>query len=78
MYKQIDDWQLYACRTSYCRAESWLVRASQEQPELWHVASMGDSVPWLVAATEPACPFCGTALAAAVEEQTYQYTGEAA
>ena len=71
MYKQMNEWQIYACHTGYCRAEHWLVRESQDQPELWHVASMNDGVPWLVAAVEPVCPFCGTALVATVEEQTY-------
>lgn len=70
MNKQIAEWRLYACHTSYCRAGHWLVRASDEHPELWHVASMGDGLPWLVAATKPACPFCGTPLQAAVMEQT--------
>jgi hypothetical protein len=63
--ERMDEWQPYACHTSDCRAGYWLVRASHAQPELWHVASMTDGVPWLVAAAEPACPFCGTALAAA-------------
>jgi len=78
MNKQTHEWQLYACHTSYCRADRWLVRQSHEQSELWHVASLVAGVPWLVAAVEPVCPFCGTTLVAAVEKQPFQYIDEAA
>lgn len=65
----MNHWEALVCSSMFCRADTWLVRASHEQPELWHVASVAGNSAWQVAASAPVCPLCGVVLHAAAQEQ---------
>lgn len=62
MHDDMNNWEALVCSSTFCRADMWLVRASQKQSDLWHVASVEGSSAWLVAAAEPVCPLCGITL----------------
>jgi hypothetical protein len=62
----------WRCFAPFCASEIWLVEQHPDVPDVWRVASSTDASPWLVAATEPVCPHCGTTLQPATKrhEQT--------
>jgi hypothetical protein len=57
--------ELWSCTNDDCRAATWLVQRSIEQPDLWRIAAGVDATPFNVAAAAPVCPYCGTTLEAA-------------
>jgi hypothetical protein len=60
-------WADAFCTTGWCKAERWVVRRDERQPDVWLVADSADASGWRIAGIEPACPLCGTNLSPHVE-----------
>jgi ribosomal protein S27AE len=56
------NWAQWICTNQVCGAEVWMVRRDPAVSDAWEVAAHVDDRPFLVAATEPICPRCGTTL----------------
>ena len=61
------NWEQWFCANQVCATEAWMVRRDSVVSELWWVAAHVDDSPFMVAATQPLCPRCGTTLCAPVE-----------
>ena len=56
------NWGQSYCTNQACTAESWMILRDPTAFEVWWVAAHEDDRPFIVAATEPVCPQCGTTL----------------
>ena len=56
------NWEQWFCTNPACTAEAWMVRRDPTVRDIWWVAAHVDHRPFTVAATEPLCSRCGTAL----------------
>jgi len=61
------DWERRRCINQTCSGGTWVVKRAPLFSYLWWVAPAPDQSLSLVAASDPACPRCGAALAAAPE-----------
>lgn len=55
-------WEQRACPVEWCAAKVLYVRPDPDQPDVWHVTASLHESAWLVAASAPACPLCGSTL----------------
>ena len=60
------NWGQWICTNQACTAEAWMVRRDSVLSDAWEVAAHVDDRPFLVAATQPLCPRCGTTLCQSV------------
>jgi hypothetical protein len=44
-----------------------MVKCSPDTSNVWFIAAQMDDRPWIVAAADPVCPLCGSALCTAIE-----------
>jgi hypothetical protein len=56
------NWEQWFCANQGCTTEAWMVRCDTTVKDMWWVAAHVDDRPFMVAATEPSCPRCGTTL----------------
>jgi hypothetical protein len=60
------DWDQRFCPNQSCTSDMWMVQPTADGHELWRVIDrFGGS--FLIAATDPVCPRCGTTLCLTVE-----------
>ena len=50
------------CPNGFCTSEAWIVQCDSALHEIWWVAEHAGDSPFMIAATVPICPRCGTAL----------------
>jgi hypothetical protein len=61
------NWEQWVCPNPSCTDRSWMVQREPANCELWWVAAHLDDRPFMIAATAPICPRCGTTLCTLVE-----------
>jgi hypothetical protein len=64
------DWEHRRCTNQTCSGGTWVVKRAPLLSNLWWVAQAPDQSLSLVAASDPICPRCGAALAAALAPQS--------
>lgn len=55
-------WEEWLCPNGFCTSETWMVRCDRAQHEVWWLAEHMEDSPFMMAATLPICPRCGTTL----------------
>jgi ribosomal protein S27AE len=60
------DWEQRFCPNPSCATDSWMVQQAANDHERWHVTDRFGGA-FLIAATDPVCPRCGTTLCLTVE-----------
>jgi hypothetical protein len=55
------------CPNQTCDSQEWMVQHDPTTRGIWWVAAHANDRPFMVAATNPVCPRCGTTLLAMVE-----------
>jgi hypothetical protein len=58
----MDNGECGHCVNSACHAEQWLVLATPGHRDVWQIVPDAGSRPWVVAASVPICPLCGSNL----------------
>ena len=61
------EWEQWFCPDHDCATEAWMVRQDSRNSELWSLVCRLTGASYIVAATDPICPRCGTTLCATVE-----------
>jgi len=64
--ESIMDWNQHFCPNQSCNIDFWMVQQAADDHEQWHVIDRFGGA-FLVAATDPVCPRCGTTLCLTVE-----------
>ena len=60
-------WEQQFCPNPLCTDEAWMVQRDPTRCDVWSVAAHVDECPFIVAATVPICPRCGTTLLTLIE-----------
>jgi hypothetical protein len=55
------------CLERWCGSGAWLVQRDVRLPGIWQVTHATEGGAWIVAATDPVCPRCGTTLRTTLE-----------
>jgi hypothetical protein len=55
------------CPNQFCTDRTWLVQSILTVCDVWWVAAHEDVYPFIIAASAPVCPRCGTTLLTIVE-----------
>src|SRR5262245_28280656 len=63
----IMDWEQCFCPDPACVVDFWLVRQAEGRRDLWHLVDRFGDAAFMLAATAPVCPRCGTTLCLTVE-----------
>jgi hypothetical protein len=61
------NWEQRFCPNQSCPVDSWMVERAADGQELWRLIEHVGCAAFLVAATDPACPRCGTTLCLTAE-----------
>lgn len=56
------EWQVRECGNPACLTTTLRVRRDRHTPETWWVGRPDYDGTWRIAAAEPCCPLCGTAV----------------
>ncbi len=56
------NWESWVCPKGSCTSETWMVQCDSALHEVWWVAEHENDNPFMIAATAPFCPRCGTLL----------------
>lgn len=63
------NWEQRFCVNQACATEAWMVKPDPTMCDMWWVAVDVDDHRFMIAATVPVCPHCGTTLLTLVERE---------